>query len=46
MCFKGVSKKFQGYSTKVFRVLQGSFKGVSRKIDGYLNEVLSGFQGR
>ena len=29
MCFKGVSKKFQGCSKKVFRVLQGSLKGVS-----------------
>ena len=35
MGFKGVSKKFQGYSKKVFMVLQGSFKDVS--MEYYVN---------
>ena len=49
--FKGVSKKFQGYSKKVFMVLQGSFKGVSMEyyvdfFDECFTEVLRGAQGR
>ena len=43
-CFKGVSWKFQGFSKKVFRVLQGTFKGVSRKFQGCFKKDWSGFQ--
>ena len=45
MSFKGVSRKFQGCSKKVFRVLQVSLKGVLTKFQGGFNKVLSGFQG-
>ena len=48
--FKGVSRKFQGCSKKVFRMLQERFKGVSsefkvsfkniqKKLNGCLREV-------
>ena len=45
MCFKGVLRKFQGCSNKVFSVLQGNFKGVLRNIKGCFNGVLSGNSG-
>ena len=45
MCFKGVSRKFQGCSKKVLRVFYENFKGVSMKFavskvfQGCFNEV-------
>ena len=42
---KGVSWKFQRFSKKVFRMLQGTFKGVSRKFQGRFNGVYVGFKG-
>ena len=49
MCFKEVSKKFQG-SVKIVSIkFQGYFKkrlkGVSRKIKVCFKEIFSGFQG-
>ena len=39
ICFKGVSRKFKGWSKKDLRVLQGSFKKVSNVFQRRLKGV-------
>ena len=44
MCFKGVSRVYQGCFKEVSRKFQGSFKVISRVFQGNFKEVLREFQ--